>query len=130
MPTITATDTSMQCSIANNSGKDIALLILIESDETISSDAIQIANGSLEVLKTTDGDIIIKDGASGTVTLDQGYNPDSGQSGEIKNYDLIVSDSAWLYPIGLLSASQQAGSGVASCDNKRSIKPHPQFRNS
>jgi hypothetical protein len=108
MPTKTATDTSKQCSITNNSGKDVSLLTIVPTGETGSSNAISVAGGGLEVLKTTEGNTAIKNGSSAGVTLDHSSN----EGGQIRNYDLIVGDSAWLYPVGLLAVSQQTDGGA------------------
>jgi hypothetical protein len=99
-----------QCSITNNSGKDIALLTIVPAGETGSSNAIPIAGGSLEVLKTTDGNTFIKNSSSGSVTLDHSF----GDGGPVQNYDLIISDSTWLYPVGLLAVSQQTDASYPS----------------
>jgi hypothetical protein len=97
-----------QYSITNNSGKDIALLTIIPTGETGSSNAIPVGGGNLEVLKTTDDNIVIKNGSSATVTLDHS----SDEGGQMQNYDLIVGNSTWLYPIGLLTVSQQTDNGT------------------
>lgn len=108
-----ATDTSKQCNITNNSGWDVIVALATNRDESDSSNAVVVADGSLELLKTSGGSTVIKNGSADTVTLDRNYRPGSGESGSITNYDLQVCDSAWLYPVANVPVSQQSGNGAA-----------------
>jgi hypothetical protein len=107
MATLTVTDTSKQCSITNNSGKDVVITLNVPKSETTGAGATVNSSSSLEVLKTTDGNTIIKNGSSGTVTLDHTYEPGGDATGYVQQYDLIVSDSTWLYPLAVIPEAQQ-----------------------
>jgi hypothetical protein len=111
MPTLVATDTSRQCVITNNSGKDIIVTLNVPTNEAIDADAIVNASGTLEVLLTTDGKSIIKSGSSGTVTLDHTYKPNGDVSGYVQRYDIVISESNWLYPLSVIPIAQQSDNG-------------------
>lgn len=105
-----ATDRNKQCNITNNSGWDVVVALATNADESNSSNAVVAANGQLEILKTSGG-TVIKNGNSGTVTLDRSYKSDAGGSGAVTAYDLQVCDSNWLYPVANLPVDQQSGNG-------------------
>ncbi len=107
-----ATDQSKQCVITNNSGKDIVIALSINADEGSSSNAITAANGQLEILKTSSGSTVIKNGSSDTITLDRSYNLRSGETGYVLNYDLQICDSNWMNPITHLLVTQQTINGL------------------
>jgi hypothetical protein len=109
-----ASDQTKLCAIINNSGKDIVVAIAINDDETSSQDAVLSDNQQVEILKTSSGDTIIKNGNSNTVTLDHNYKDGADESGYVQDYNLIVSDSAWLYPLADLPVVQQGTNGSAS----------------
>lgn len=56
-------DTSKQCTITNNSDSNVVVLLAVEDGQTSNTGAVPVANGTLEVLKTTSGDTIIKKAA-------------------------------------------------------------------
>src|SRR6516164_5736283 len=109
-----ASDQTKLCAITNNSGKDIVVAIAINDNETSSPDAVLSDNQQVEILKTSSGDTIIKNGNSNTVTLDHNYKDGADESGYVQDYNLIVSDSAWLYPLADLPVVQQGTNGSAS----------------
>src|SRR3954453_5988189 len=107
-----ASDVSKQCVITNNSGKDFILTVAIPRDEIANNGGIITANGQLEILKTTDGNTIIKNNNSGTFTLDHSYKPGGEQTGYVKNYELVAGDTNWLYPLGTVNAVQTDSNGT------------------
>ena len=109
-----ASDQTKLCAITNNSGKDIVVAMAINDDETSSQDAVLSANQQMEILKTSTGNIIIKSGSSGTITLDHNYKSDSDESGYVQDYNLVVSESNWLYPLADFPVEQQGSNGSAS----------------
>jgi hypothetical protein len=109
-----ASDQTKLCAINNNSGKDIVVAMAINDDETSSQDAVLSANQQMEILKTSAGNIIIKSGGSDTVTLDHNYKPGSAESGYVQGYNLVVSESYWLYPLADLPVEQQGTNGSTS----------------
>ena len=109
-----ASDQTKLCAISNNSGKDIVVAMVINDDETFSQDAVLSANQQMEILKTSAGNIIIKSGSSDTVTLDHNYKPGSDESGYVQGYNLVASESNWLYPLADLPVEQQGANGSAS----------------
>src|SRR4051812_45102227 len=111
---ILATDQSKLCTITNNSGKDIVVALAISDDETASQDAVISANRQMEILKASAGSTVIKNGSSDTVTLDHNYKRGTDETGYVQNYDLIISDSNWLYPLADLPVVQQGTNGSAS----------------
>lgn len=109
-----ATDTSKQCTLTNNSAKDIVVTLAIPGNETPGNGAAINVNGTMEVLKTSDGNTVIKAGGSGTITLDHNYKPGSDESGYVKAYDLVAGDSTWLYPLASFAVTQQSSNGTAA----------------
>src|SRR5678815_6007068 len=109
-----ATDLSKLCTITNNSGKDLVVTLAVNADETTSQDAVIAANQQVEILKTSAGNTVIKNGNAATVTLDHSYKPGADETGYVQDYDLIVSDSTWLYPLADLAVVQQGSNGTAS----------------
>jgi hypothetical protein len=107
-------DQSKLCSLTNNTGKDVVVALIISDDETASQDAVISANQQFEILKTSAGNTIIKNGSSDTVALDHNYKDGADETGYVQNYDLIVSDSNWFYPLADLSVIQQGSNGTAS----------------
>lgn len=105
------TDASKQCSIINNTGKDITVILAVPPDEVSNGTALSSAGGGVEMLKTTQSDTIIRNGASGIVTLDHNYQGGSDASGYIHDYNLVVSNSTWLYPLADLRVQQQGTNG-------------------
>jgi hypothetical protein len=102
------------CKITNNSGKDIVVALIINDDETTGQDAVISANQQVEILKTSGGNTVIKNGGSDTVTLDHNYKSGADETGYVPDYHLIVSDCNWLYPLADLSVVQQGTNGSAS----------------
>src|SRR5215831_7165899 len=100
-------DQSKLCAITNNSGKDVVVAVAISDDETASQSAVISANQQVEILKTSAGNTVIKNGSSDTVTLDHTYKEGADETGYVQDYDLLVSDSTWLYPLADLSVAQQ-----------------------
>jgi hypothetical protein len=109
-----ATDQSKLCTITNNSGKDLVVTLAVNADETTSQDAVITANQQVEILKTSAGNTVIKNGNAATVTLDHNYKPGADETGYVQDYDLIASDSTWLYPLADISVVQQGSNGAAS----------------
>src|SRR5215831_8310879 len=109
-----ASDQSRLCAITNNSGKDVVVAITINDDETSSQGAVLSANQQIEILKTSAGGTLIKNSSSDTVTLDHNYKQDSDESGYVQGYNLVVSESNWLYPLADLPVEQQGTNGSAS----------------
>lgn len=105
-------DTSKQCTVTNNSSNDIVVVLHIDTNEKSSANAVTASNGRLEVLQTTDGGTTIKKGTADTVTLDHSYKPGADSSGYVQQYDLIISDSSWLYPLATRPVAQQAENGT------------------
>ena len=103
-------DQSKLCSVTNNSGKDIVVALMIGDDETTSSNAVISANRQFEILKTSAGNTVIENGSSDTVTLDHNFKAGS----YVQDYELIISDSTWLYPVADLPVVQQGANGSAS----------------
>jgi hypothetical protein len=62
-------DTSKQCALTNDSSKDVVVTLAVPPDETTSDSASVKANGTIEILKTTDGATVISSGGTDTVTL-------------------------------------------------------------
>src|SRR5215831_8239653 len=107
-------DQTKLCSLTNNTGKDVVVALMISDDETASQGSVISDNHQLEILKTSTGNTVIKNGSSDTVTLDHNYTDGADESGYVQNYDLIVSDCNWLYPLADLSIIQQGSNGTAS----------------
>jgi hypothetical protein len=107
-------DQSKLCSLTNNTGKDVVVALTISDDETASQNAIISASQQLEILKTSAGNTVIKNGSSDTVTLDHNYKEGADETGYVQGYDLVVSDSTWLYPLADLAVVQQGSNGTAS----------------
>jgi len=107
-------DQTRLCSVTNNSGKDVVVALTVSDDETSGKDAVISVNQQFEILKTPDGDTIIKNGSYNTVTLDHNYKDGADETGYVQNYNLIVSDSTWIYPLADLSVAQQGSNGAAS----------------
>src|SRR4051812_22408571 len=107
-------DQTKLCAIINNSGKDIVVAMAINDDETSSEDAVLSANQQMEILKTSAGVTLIKNSSSDTVTLDHNYKPGSDESGYVQGYNLVVSESNWLYPLADLPVQQQGTNGSVS----------------
>ena len=105
-------DQSKLCSITNNSGKDVVVALMISDDETTSPNAVVSANQQFEILKTSAGNTVIENGSSDTVTLDHNFNAGGGETGYVQDYELIISDSTWLYPVADLPVAQSALSGL------------------
>jgi|GEM_PF-6723967 len=103
-------DQSKLCSITNNSGKDVVVALMISDDETTSPNAVVSANQQFEILKTSAGNTVIENGSSDTVTLDHSFKAGS----YVQDYDLIISDSTWLYPVADLPVVQEGTNGFAS----------------
>lgn len=108
-----AIDSTRQCTLTNNSGKDIVVTLAVPATETSNIGASINVAGGLEVLKTMDGNIVIKAGSSGTITLDHSYPSSSGSSTYVPHYDLQVCDAEWLVPRAVLPVSQQSNNGTA-----------------
>jgi len=106
-----ASDQTKLCSLTNDSGKDIVVALTISDDETAGLDAIIAANKRIEILKTSAGNTIIKNGSSDTVTLDHNYKEGADETGYVQDYNLLVSDSTWLYPLADLPVVQQGSNG-------------------
>lgn len=106
------TDTSKQCNITNNSGRDIAVALALPADETPSANAVEAANGQWEILKTAAGGTVIENGSSATVTLDHNYKEAPDGDGYVPGYDIIISEREWLYPLATLPVQQQTGNGA------------------
>jgi hypothetical protein len=107
-------DQDKLCSLTNNTGKDVVVALTISDDETASQDAVISANHQFEILKTSAGDTIIKNGSSDTVTLDHNYKDGADETGYVQGYNLVISDSTWLYPLADLSVVQQRSNGSTS----------------
>lgn len=105
-------DTSKQCNITNNSGRDIIVALAITPGETTGSNTVVAANGGLEVLKTSGGDTVIKNGSSGTVTLDHSYTNGADGNGYVPDYNLQICDGTWANPVALLPVAQQTTNGA------------------
>src|SRR5215467_1427051 len=103
-------DQSKLCSVTNNSGKDVVVALMIGDDETTSQNAVISANRQFEILKTSAGNTVIESGSSGTVTLDHNFKAGS----YVQDYELIISDSTWLYPVADLPVAQEGTNGSAS----------------
>jgi hypothetical protein len=103
-----SSDQSYQCSITNNSGRDIVITLALNGDESTTGNSVANAGRKLELLKTGSGDPVIKNGSTGTITLDRTYTGDSGISGAVADYDLLVCDPFWLSPLASLTVSRQA----------------------
>ena len=107
-------DQSKLCTITNNSGQDAVVTLTVANGETNSQDAIISLDQQTEILKTSSGNTIIRNGSSDTVTLDHNYKPPAEQTGYVQNYDLVISDSNWLCPLAPLRVVQQGTNGVAA----------------
>src|SRR3954452_17808661 len=107
-------DQSTLCFVTNNSGKNVVVAVAISDDETASQGAVISANRQFEILKTSAGNTVIKNGSADTVTLDHNYKAGADDTGYVQDYDLIVSDSTWLYPLADLRVAQQGSNGSAS----------------
>src|SRR5262245_46097184 len=92
-------DQSKLCTITNNSGQDAVVVLAVPAGETTTQDVITSFNQQLEILKTSSGNTVIKNGSADTVTLDQNYKDSSGETQYALAYDLIISDSNWLSPL-------------------------------
>lgn len=103
-------DTSKQCVITNNSGKDIVVALAIETDETTSPDAIEAFSGQLEILITSDSSTVIKNSNTGTVTLNRSYVTNG--NGYVHDYNLVLSDKDWIYPLAALPVTRQTINGT------------------
>lgn len=103
--TSTATaDTSKLCSVANNSGVDIVVVMPLTDGETPDSGSTITANKDFEIPKATGGGTTIKNSATDTVTLNRTVvDPDSGDTINETLYDLWVSAANWYSPINNLS---------------------------
>ena len=99
-------DQTRLCSVTNNSGKDVVVALTVSDDETSGKDAVISVNQQFEILKTPAGDTIIKNGSYNTVTLDHNYKDGADETGYVQNYNLIVSDSTWIYPLADLAVAQ------------------------
>ena len=99
-------DQSKLCTITNNSGQDAVVISTVADGETTSQGAIVSFNQQLEILKTSSGNTVIKNGSSDTVTLDQAFPTDTGGTQYAFAYDLIISDSNWLCPLARLLVMQ------------------------
>jgi len=99
-------DQSKLCTITNNSGQDAVVISTVAGGETTSQGAIVSFNQQLEILKTSSGNTVIKNGSSDTVTLDQAFPTDTGGTQYAFAYDLIISDSNWLCPLARLLVMQ------------------------
>jgi hypothetical protein len=108
------TDQSKQCVITNNSGCDVIVALSTNADEGNTSNSIAAVNGQLEVLKTSSGSPVIKNGGSNTITLDRSFSTNSGESGDVPYYDLQICDSNWLYPIANLPLTLQSNNGATN----------------
>ncbi|MBE7174028.1 MAG: hypothetical protein INR73_25870 [Williamsia sp.] len=97
-----------QCSIVNNSGRDIVIALALDPDESATSNSVVNAGRRLELLKTSSGDPVIKNGSTGTILLDRTYTSESGASGPVTDYDLLVCDPFWLSPLASVPVSIQA----------------------
>ncbi len=102
------TDQSKQCNITNSTGKDVVIALAVSHEETTSSNPIIAANGQLEILNTSGGSTIIKNDSSAVVTLDWNFKQGSHGDGYVQDYDLIICDSTWMYPLAVLPIKQQA----------------------
>src|SRR4051794_29328733 len=107
-----ATDTSKQCTLTNNTGKDVVIALGIGVDETSANTNLKNTGGQLEVLTTTEGNTVIKKGSTATVTLDHNFKGDTTSSGYVPQYDLVVSDTNWLYPLATISVRQSTNNGA------------------
>ncbi|MBE7174026.1 MAG: hypothetical protein INR73_25860 [Williamsia sp.] len=101
-----ATDNSTLCKITNQSGKDMVIALALSGNETPAPGSVTTASRQLALLPLAEGGTVLKNGATGSVSLNQSYQPGSGEEGPIKDYDLTGSDSTWLYPLVQLSLSQ------------------------
>jgi hypothetical protein len=104
-----STDESTRCNITNLSGKDTVIAVAPRGQEKTIPDAFTTFNQQLELLTFAGGGTVLKNGATDAVILDENNLPAPGQDGPVKNHDLIVSESTWLYPLVHLDISQNGG---------------------
>lgn len=83
--------------VTNNTGVDI--VVLDASTDAGAVTAEQLYEQSLKILSTTDGQQIIKSGATGTVVLNDTHKDSSGADVYSKVYNLIIAKADNLYPI-------------------------------
>jgi hypothetical protein len=106
-----AEDLNKICSVENKSGKDAVILIAVSKGESINQDTIVAGNGRLNQLAVSGNGTLIKNGESGSITLDGSIADATNGNQYLPIYDLIVSDSEWLYPMASLSLAQQGSNG-------------------
>lgn len=101
--TASATPTyNKACAITNNSSVDIVVLDAYTASDAVTAQ--QIYEQTLKPLSTTDGQKIIRAGATGTVTLDDTHKDSTGADVYTKIYNLVIARADNLYPIVSLGA--------------------------
>jgi hypothetical protein len=127
-------DANKTCKIINNSGNDIMIALPVGADETSGPNAVPAFNKDLEILKTSGGGSIIKNGSTDSVLLERTFKPDTNKDDQIDDYDLLISDSTWIYPLVSRSVEPQASNGSTSfepqtitTDNKQGMSQAVDF---
>ncbi|MEM8650468.1 MAG: hypothetical protein AAGF54_08070 [Pseudomonadota bacterium] len=101
------TNSSNDCKVTNKSGAEVVVMVPTTSDPNSTSSNTAVYNQNLEILATKEGGNIIRDGASGTITLNQTYpDPKTGKQEQSLLYDLLISTTSWYYPVANLSVMQ------------------------
>lgn len=128
------TTSNATCAITNQRGNDILVSLNITGEESSAQHSVAASNGQLEFLLTEDGSPLIKSGTTRSVTLDRTYNnPPSELSGDVGDYDLLVSDSTWIYPLVHLHVEKGSGDAATypaqtvNADNAKTIAQAMKF---
>lgn len=114
--TLTQSSSEKECVLTNNSGEDVVVLIPTAEQTTNTLDSISVYNQNLSLLTIKEGGSVIKNGASGTLTLNQQYKDSSGNSHYSLLYDLLVSKSTNFFPVANIGV-------MASITTPHTFKP-------
>lgn len=86
------------CSITNNSGRDIVVILLLFDFESTSKNSILSYNHDFELLPVSKGGNVIKNGDTDTIILHREYDLDGTEKPETR-YDLLIATAGWLSPL-------------------------------
>ena len=101
------TDTTKLCSISNNSGIDVVVVMPLTEGETPDTNSIVTYDKDLEIPAASLGGNAIKNGITDTVTLNRTVvDPDTEETIQEGLYDLWVSTADWYSPINNLSVER------------------------
>jgi hypothetical protein len=103
----TTTDNSTLCSITNNSGIDIVVVMPLTTAETPDASSIVTFNKDLEIPKATGGGHVIKNATTDTITLNRtAPDPDTKEPFYETMYDLWPSTASWYCPLNNISVDR------------------------